>query len=185
MRREPISSNETRARGFPLTAADREARAAGRDGREPDGRDLMAARNHVTGEIQLAVELERSRVDRQCAGGRAGLCGLVDDAWLRAELGQPQRKHQTSGPGADDQHVRASHIFLHRTLCAENRIMRRPKSTAQKDGRPCHPLTFPKAAPPHLARQGLVAPALFPERDYCRRGSAGGTLVGYIQGKVL
>jgi hypothetical protein len=23
-------------------------------------------------------------------------------------------------------------------------IMRRPKSTAQKDGRPCHPLTFPK-----------------------------------------
>ena len=92
---------------------------------EPDGRDLVAARNHVTGEIELTVELERSRVDRQCAGGRAGLCGLVDDSGFRAELGQPQREHQTRGPSADDQHVRAGHIFLHRTLFAEGQIMRR------------------------------------------------------------
>src|SRR5262249_7528237 len=40
---------------------------------QPDGRDLVAARDHVTGEIELAIELERSRMDRQCAGGRAGL----------------------------------------------------------------------------------------------------------------
>jgi hypothetical protein len=92
---------------------------------EPDGRDLVAARDHITGEIELAIELERSRVDRQCAGGRAGICGLVDDSGLRAELGQPQREHQTGGPSADDQHVRAGHIILHRTLFAEGQIMRR------------------------------------------------------------
>src|SRR5262249_19624980 len=80
-------------------------------------------RDYVTGEIELAIELERSRVDRQCAGGRAGLRGLVDDSWLRAELDQPQREHQTRGPSADDQHVRAGHIFLHLTLFAEDRNM--------------------------------------------------------------
>ena len=61
--------------------------------------------DHGLGEIELPVELERARLDRQRPRGRAGLGRLVDDAHLDAELGQPKRQDEAGRAGADDQNV--------------------------------------------------------------------------------
>src|SRR5262245_49238427 len=80
---------------------------------EPDGRDLVTARDNEIGEIELAVEFERARVDGERTRRRAGLGRLVDDAQLHSELGQPEREDETSGPGADNEDIAPRHVLLH------------------------------------------------------------------------
>jgi hypothetical protein len=79
---------------------------------EPDGRDFMAMDDYEIGEIKLAIKFECSRMNSERAGGRAGLGGLVDDAYFDAELGQPERENQACRSSADDQDLAACHIFL-------------------------------------------------------------------------
>src|SRR2546429_7446033 len=62
---------------------------------EPNGWDLVTARDNEIGEIELAVEFERARVGGERARRRAGLSRLVDDAQLHSQLGQPEREDQT------------------------------------------------------------------------------------------
>src|SRR6516162_7587779 len=69
---------------------------------EPNGWDLVTARDNEIGEVELAVEFERARVDGERTRRRTGLGSLVDDTQLHAELGQPEREDQTGGPGADN-----------------------------------------------------------------------------------
>ena len=71
----------------------------------------MAALDHGVGEVELAVEFERARLNGQGARGRAGLRRLVDDAHLDAELGEPERQDETGRAGADDQNIRIHHSF--------------------------------------------------------------------------
>src|SRR6516164_9237075 len=67
---------------------------------QPNGRDLVTARDNEIGEVELAVEFKRAGVDGERTRRRAGLGSLVDDAQLHSELGQPEREDQTGGPGA-------------------------------------------------------------------------------------
>src|SRR5262245_32037445 len=80
---------------------------------EPDGRDLVTARDNEIGEVELAVEFERARVDGKRTRRRAGLGGLVDDAQLHSELGQPEREDETGGPGTDNEDIALRHVLLH------------------------------------------------------------------------
>src|SRR5215475_4402377 len=86
---------------------------------EPNGRDLVTARDNEIGEVELAVEFERARMDGERTRGGAGLRRLVDDAQLHAEVGQPEREDETSGPGADNEDIAPRHVVLHDEVFAE------------------------------------------------------------------
>src|SRR5262249_22805750 len=86
---------------------------------EPDGRDLVTARDNEIGEVELTVEFERARVDGERTRRGAGLRGLVDDAQLHSELGQPECEDETGGPGADNQDIAPRHVLLHYDVFAE------------------------------------------------------------------
>src|ERR1700756_431618 len=53
-----------------------------------DRGNLMAMLHYEVGEVELPVEFEGTRMNRERARGRAGRCRLVDDAHLDAELGE-------------------------------------------------------------------------------------------------
>src|SRR6266496_1045937 len=71
----------------------------------------VALLDHRVGKVELAIEFERSRLNRQCARGGTGLCRFVDDAYLDSELGEPERQNEARGAPADDQDV-AAHQFV-------------------------------------------------------------------------
>src|SRR5262249_17907780 len=79
---------------------------------EIDGRHPVPARDHLLGEIELPIELERARLHRERARGGARLGGLVDDADFDARLGKPQRKHAAGWSRADDQNFGLYHWLL-------------------------------------------------------------------------
>ena len=79
---------------------------------EADGGNLVPVGEHEIGEIELAIEFEGPRMNGEGAGGRAGLGGLVDDAHLDPELGQPQRQNQAGRSGADNKDIAARHAVL-------------------------------------------------------------------------
>ena len=70
-----------------------------------DRGNLVAVLHHEVGEVELPVEFEGTRLNRQGARGRAGLRRLVDDAHLDAELGEPERQDEAGRSGTDDQNV--------------------------------------------------------------------------------
>src|SRR5262252_6656349 len=70
-----------------------------------DRRDLVAMFDYSVGKVELPVEFERPRLNRQGARGRAGLCRLVEDADLNPELAEPKRQDEAGGTGPDDQNV--------------------------------------------------------------------------------
>ena len=82
---------------------------------EIDGGNLVASFHNGVGEVQLSVEFERPRLNRQGPRGGPGLGRLVDDAHFGAKLGQPERQHQTRRTSADDQYIAASHSVLYRS----------------------------------------------------------------------
>ena len=60
-----------------------------------DRRNLVAEFEHGIGQIKLAVEFERPRLNRQGPGSRAGFCRFVDDTDLDSKLRQPERQDQS------------------------------------------------------------------------------------------
>src|SRR5215831_14886845 len=85
---------------------------------QPNGRDLVTARDNEIGKVELAVEFERARVDGERTRRRAGLGSLVDDAQLHSELGQPEREDEAGGPGADNEDIALWHVLLHDDVSA-------------------------------------------------------------------
>ena len=85
---------------------------------------LVTALNHGIREIELPIEFQRARVDGQRAGCRTRLSSFVDDAWLEAQLTQPESEDETGRAGPDDQNIAASHTaprwgnLLHLTYTA-------------------------------------------------------------------
>jgi hypothetical protein len=79
---------------------------------EVDSGNLVASLHNGVGEVELSVEFEGPRLNRQGPRGGPGLGRLVDDAHLGAKLGQPERQHQTRRTSADDQYIAASHSVL-------------------------------------------------------------------------
>jgi hypothetical protein len=79
----------------------------------------VTARDNEIGEVELAIEFERARVDGERTRRRAGLGSLVDDAQFHSELGQPEREDETGRPGADNQDIAARHVLLHDDVSAE------------------------------------------------------------------
>ncbi len=67
------------------------------------GADLVTAVDHRVGHADLSVELQGPRLHGQGARGGPRVRGLVDDAQLHAEFGQPQGQDQAGRTGADDQ----------------------------------------------------------------------------------
>jgi hypothetical protein len=61
--------------------------------------------DHGVGETDLPIQLERTRLDGQCARRRSGFRGLVDDPHVDAQPRQPQGQHQPCRAGTDDQYV--------------------------------------------------------------------------------
>ena len=92
-----------------------------------DGGDLVARRDHGLGEIELAVEFERAGLHRQSARGRTRLGGLVDNAHIDAELGQPKCQHQTRRARADDKNIASHDLLLHVWLLKWNSASRMPE----------------------------------------------------------
>ena len=74
-----------------------------RPGPEIRPRKLEAGLDHLAGETELAIELQRPRLDRQSAGGRPGLGRPVDDADPDAQPGEPESEHEARRTGADDE----------------------------------------------------------------------------------
>jgi hypothetical protein len=72
-------------------------------GPEVGSPDATAAFDDGVVEEDLAVELERARLDGEGARRGAGAWRLVDDADFDAELGQPEGEHEAGRSGADDQ----------------------------------------------------------------------------------
>ena len=58
----------------------------------------------LIGEAELAVELQRARLQRQRARSGAGLGSLIDDAEPDAEPGEPESEDEARRAGADDEH---------------------------------------------------------------------------------
>jgi hypothetical protein len=63
-----------------------------------DRGNLVAMLHHEVGEVELPVEFEGTRMNREGARGRAGLRRLVDDAHPDAELGEPSARTRPVGP---------------------------------------------------------------------------------------
>ncbi len=76
-----------------------------------DGRDLVAGFDERVGEIELAIEFERARLDGKGAGRRARLRSPVDQSHFHAKLGEPQRQDEAGGACPHDQH-RSCHLRL-------------------------------------------------------------------------
>ena len=74
---------------------------------------LWPSSENLAGEVELAVEFKRSRLDGEGTGGRPRRFGLVDDANLHALFGQPKGKDQTSRTSAGNQDIAALHLVLH------------------------------------------------------------------------
>jgi hypothetical protein len=91
-------SNGRRAAGLPLT----HKLTAG---------TLVAM--HGVGKVELAVEFERPRLNRQGPRGGPGLCRLVKDAHHDPELGEPERQDQPSETGTNDQNLTVRHFVLY------------------------------------------------------------------------
>src|SRR6266404_8175012 len=85
---------------------------------EPDGWDLVAMGDHEIGQIELTIKFESASMNGERAGGRAGLGGLVDDAYFDPELGQPERENQACWSSADDQDVATRHSCVDRQRLA-------------------------------------------------------------------
>ena len=64
--------------------------------------NLVAMLHHEIGEVELPVEFEGTRMNRQRPRGHAGLRRFVDYAHLDAEPGEPERQYQAGRAGADD-----------------------------------------------------------------------------------
>ena len=69
-----------------------------------DGRDLVAGFDDRVGEIELAIEFERARLDRKGARCRAWLRRPVNQSHLNAKLGEPQRQDEAGRACPHDQH---------------------------------------------------------------------------------
>ena len=72
----------------------------------------MAALDHGVSEIELPIEFQSARVDGQRARCCSWFGSLVDDAWLEAELAQPESKDQTGRASPDDQNIAARQYRL-------------------------------------------------------------------------
>ncbi|MOA28833.1 hypothetical protein D3C78_1498060 [compost metagenome] len=70
-----------------------------------DRRRAVTGRHHGGVEIELAVQLQGARMHHHGARSRARPAGLVDDAHRNPLPGEPERKHQPGGAGADDENV--------------------------------------------------------------------------------
>ena len=84
--------------------------------RAPLAGDPEAHRRHAVpavddraGQMDLAVELERARLNGERPRSRAGLCRTVDEADRDFQVRQPQGEHQAGGSGADDEHGSIGH----------------------------------------------------------------------------
>jgi hypothetical protein len=71
-----------------------------------DRREFQAQPDDLVGEPELAIELERPRVEHQGPRGGARLGRLIDDPDADPEALQPQRQDQAGGSGPDDQDLR-------------------------------------------------------------------------------
>src|SRR5207302_2091951 len=80
-----------------------EVRDLPRSGPEVRCRKHETRFDHLAGETELAIELQRPRLHRQSARGGPGLGRLVDDANPDAEASEPQREHEAGRTGADDE----------------------------------------------------------------------------------
>jgi hypothetical protein len=60
---------------------------------------FVAVFHHKVGEVELPVEFEGTRLNRQGTRGRAGLGRFVDDTHLDTELGEPQRQDEAGRAG--------------------------------------------------------------------------------------
>jgi hypothetical protein len=87
---------------------------------EIDGRNFVAARDHGFRQIELLVKFERARLNCKRARGGPRLGGLVDDADLDTEPGEPQRKHKTRGARAGNQNLGLRHLLLPMLARKEN-----------------------------------------------------------------
>lgn len=68
-----------------------------------------ALADHLVGDAELAIELERARRDADRARRGARLGDLVDDPDAHARASEPQRVCETGWARADDEDVRVSH----------------------------------------------------------------------------
>jgi hypothetical protein len=100
--------------GGQILADGREGEARRRFAPHPyiDGGNLVTMLHHKVGEVELAIEFEGTRMNRQGTRGRAGLGGFVDDAHLDTELREPERQNETGRAGADNENVTVHHALL-------------------------------------------------------------------------
>ncbi|VVO38618.1 hypothetical protein PS718_05588 [Pseudomonas fluorescens] len=98
-------------------------------------RDLMTVAHDGLGQVQLPIQLQRSRLHRQRPGSGARCGGLVDDAHLHAQFAQPQGQHQPGGAGADDQDIAAVHGCVLLLLVEQVWIRRRGWPVCRPDGK--------------------------------------------------
>ena len=74
-----------------------------------DGGEAQSVVDHLGVYAELAIELERARVNHQGARRGARLRRLVDDAHAHAEAREGQRQHQAGGPGTDNKYIGVNH----------------------------------------------------------------------------
>ena len=85
----------------------RKPRGPGTSDPEIDAPGFDAVPGHRIRDPDLAVELERARLDAQGTGGGSRLGILVDDPYPDTEPREPQGERQAGGTGADDEHARS------------------------------------------------------------------------------
>src|SRR5207249_10098622 len=95
-------------------AAEVEVRGSSASGPEICCGEHQARFDHFVGDTELAVELQRPRLNRQRTRSGPWFGRFVDDADPDAEPGEPESEHQTGRAGADDEdfrvHTRSSEV---------------------------------------------------------------------------
>src|SRR5439155_25518787 len=115
--------------GAPAQAQLAELDVRGLPGSGPEVRcgEHQPGFDDLIGEAELAIELQRARLQRQRARSGAGLGSLIDDAGPDAEPGEPESEDEARRAGADDEHfgVHASHLYRARVRAALRAAERR------------------------------------------------------------